>query len=445
MTEKPADGEGPPDKSVHCGVWAAQGECEKNAVFMLVECAASCRGGVSKPTSIQAWIQACAPWVAEGECYRNPAFMLQHCKTSCESPLVQQPPQPQDGSGNTQPTSDPEPTSYNTLARYFRRDSWSGLNASARGNLFMEAAPKMGIRCPKVGLGYFYYPSLHTELRGAVATANIARGEEVCFVPLQQLLCEFSVGNSSMLGLMRNYFPRNTNGEPLSTSVTMKAIIALFVIREGARESSRWMPFIKGALDGHDPNPIPTNWARGDPRLAKLSAYGQKLALQSRTRALRQYTAIFPEALSRYAGALGEGMPCTGRCSQGELAALYSQEKFLAVYSVLRARDWVLDMHGEERPFLAPVIDLLNFGQVGIRASYDDKRQGFAGKTVQPIKAGQELLFYYGNFCIDDSVSMYGFAPESAPPCKASGLGKKRGKGKAKSKARNLVEFPASR
>ena len=132
------------------------------------------------------------------------------------------------GSDSKEPASDP------ALARYFRRDSWSGLNASARGNLFMEAAPKMGIRCPKVGLGYFYYPSLHTELRGAVATADIARGEEVCFVPLQQLLCEFSVGNSSMLGLMRNYFPRNTNSKPLSTSVTMKAIIALFVIREGA-------------------------------------------------------------------------------------------------------------------------------------------------------------------------------------------------------------------
>ena len=103
-------------------------------------------------------------------------------------------------------------------------------------------------------------------------------------------------------------------------------------------------------------------------------------------------------------------MPCAGHCSQAELAALYTQERFLAVYSVLRARDWVLDMHGEERPFLAPVIDLLNFGQVGIRASYDDKRQGFAAKTVQPIKAGQELLFYYGNFCIDDAINMYAAA-----------------------------------
>ena len=134
------------------------------------------------------------------------------------------------GSGSKEPASDP------ALARYFRQDSWSGLNASQRGNLFMEAAPKLGIRCPKVGLGYFYYPSLQTELRGAVATANIARGEEVCFVPLQQLLCEFSVGNSSMLGLMRNYMQRSTTAKTsfLAPPVTMKAIIALFVIREGA-------------------------------------------------------------------------------------------------------------------------------------------------------------------------------------------------------------------
>ena len=227
----------------------------------------------------------------------------------------------------------------------------------------------------------------------------------------QQLLCEFSVGNSSMLGLMRNYLQRTKASLTSSVPpVTMKAIIALFVIREGARETSRWMPYINGILDGHDPQPIPVNWARGDPRLAKLSAYGQKLAQQSRARALRQYTSLFPDAFSRYAGALGEGMPCAGHCSQAELAALYTQERFLAVYSVLRARDWVLDMHGEERPFLAPVIDLLNFGQVGIRAAYDDKRQGFAAKTVQPIKAGQELLFYYGNFCIDDAINMYAVA-----------------------------------
>ncbi len=88
---------------------------------------------------------------------------------------------------------------------------------------------------------------------------------------------------------------------------------------------------------------------------------------------------------------------------------------------------------GEERPFLAPNIDLLNFGQVGIRASYDNRRAGFVARTVQPIKAGAELLFYYGNFCIDDAVSMYGFAPSDAPPCKAAA--KKRSKAKAKVKA----------
>ena len=83
---------------------------------------------------------------------------------------------------------------------------------------------------------------------------------------------------------------------------------------------------------------------------------------------------------------------------------------------------------------------------------------------MQPIKTGQELLFYYGNFCIDvrrwrgsnlgamgrprrvchsppsgpvcasaqDAVNMYGFAPSSAPQCKAAGAGKKLRKAKPK-------------
>ena len=124
---------------------------------------------------------------------------------------------------------------------------------------------------------------------------------------------------------------------------------------------------------------------------------------------------------------------------------------------------------------------------MGIRASYDDKRQGFAGKTVQPIKAGEELLFYYGNFCIDDAINMcgvapplyfpfsppripslpitshyfpfitllplthpyrYGFAPKGAPACKASGTAKKQtrrfAKGKPWAKGKGPPKGPLS-
>ena len=132
--------------------------------------------------------------------------------------------------------SSKQPVVESSVAKYFDKSIWTPLNASARGKLWMEVAPKLGVRCPKVGMGYFYYPSLQTELRGAVATANIARGEEVCFVPVQQMLSEFSVGNSSLLGLMRNYIARSPKGKvSTASSVTMKAVIAVFVIREGAR------------------------------------------------------------------------------------------------------------------------------------------------------------------------------------------------------------------
>ena len=43
--EQPPPDDGPPDKSEHCGVWAAAGECEKNPAYMMDECAASCRSG----------------------------------------------------------------------------------------------------------------------------------------------------------------------------------------------------------------------------------------------------------------------------------------------------------------------------------------------------------------------------------------------------------------
>jgi len=81
---------GPPDRSEHCGVWAAAGECEANAAYMQAECAHSCSGGsggggggASKSKSKDLH-QDCEPWVKDGECYRNPAFMLQQCKASCE-------------------------------------------------------------------------------------------------------------------------------------------------------------------------------------------------------------------------------------------------------------------------------------------------------------------------------------------------------------------------
>ena len=77
--------------------------------------------------------------------------------------------------------------------------------ASERADRWFELGPKLGINCPKVGIGYFWYPSLGAKLRGAAATQNIMRGEEVCAVPVDQMLSEFSVGNSSLRDFMYAY------------------------------------------------------------------------------------------------------------------------------------------------------------------------------------------------------------------------------------------------
>ena len=50
------------------------------------------------------------------------------------------------------------------------------------------------------------------------------------------------------------------------------------------------------------------------------------------------------ESSSRFGAQLEEGLPCaTGgkHCSQAELASIYSQNRFVDMYAVLRARDWV--------------------------------------------------------------------------------------------------------
>uniref|UniRef100_A0A7S4EWB3 Fe2OG dioxygenase domain-containing protein n=1 Tax=Chrysotila carterae TaxID=13221 RepID=A0A7S4EWB3_CHRCT len=82
-----------PDNHEHCAFWASHGECEKNARFMLEQCATSCASpkssakaadtpvGKSAATDLH---EDCAAWVKDGECYRNPAFMLQQCRASCE-------------------------------------------------------------------------------------------------------------------------------------------------------------------------------------------------------------------------------------------------------------------------------------------------------------------------------------------------------------------------
>jgi len=84
------------DDNQYCSDWAANGECERNPAFMLVNCRASC-GACPQPTpapttpapppptpsSCADNNQYCSDWAANGECETNPGYMLTNCRASC--------------------------------------------------------------------------------------------------------------------------------------------------------------------------------------------------------------------------------------------------------------------------------------------------------------------------------------------------------------------------
>ena len=71
----------PQDKSDKCKKWTELGECTRNADFMSVECATSCKDRFSLPDKNA----MCEQWVATGECLRNTAFMELGCAASCHN------------------------------------------------------------------------------------------------------------------------------------------------------------------------------------------------------------------------------------------------------------------------------------------------------------------------------------------------------------------------
>jgi hypothetical protein len=97
---------------------------------------------------------------------------------------------------------------------------------------------------------------------------------------------------------------------------------------------------------------------------------------------------------------------------------LYSVKRLMDVLAVVQAREWSMQMYDTERQFLAPLIDLLNFGQMGVRVSFNDARRAFVAVARQRIAKGDEILFYYGSFCVDHALLTYGFVPEGSKECR---------------------------
>ena len=72
-----------------CPSWAAAGECEANAAFMLAECRLSCGCKAAPPAPEGPACEdrdtsgSCGMWMASGECEANPSFMKLKCAASC--------------------------------------------------------------------------------------------------------------------------------------------------------------------------------------------------------------------------------------------------------------------------------------------------------------------------------------------------------------------------
>ena len=311
------------------------------------------------------------------------------------------------------------------LAAAALHSTWEGLNSTAAAQKVLSITPLQGIECPAVGLGTFEHDG-HS-VRGARAIRELPVGSEVCVIPVQNMLSEYTIGNSSLAGCLL----QPATGSHRNELSLVHGAFATFVLREAAQESSPWNPYIEGLLRGHmdAAGTIPGTWPPGDPRLEALSPLGKQLATSARTNALRAYKQLFGEAppTPRCKRALHEGAMCGSPRRACAPQELYSEERFIAAYFAIRARDWVLDMYGTPRSFLAPVLDLLNHGQVGIRTGFLKARHAFVARTTSKIDAGAELLFYYGAFCKERMLDMYGFATPTAPKCTGRRAGHSRG------------------
>jgi len=81
------------DANQNCADWAANGECEANPAYMLVNCRQSCGACTTTaptpaptPPPTQPCTdnnQFCEDWAANGECEANPLWMLANCQRSC--------------------------------------------------------------------------------------------------------------------------------------------------------------------------------------------------------------------------------------------------------------------------------------------------------------------------------------------------------------------------
>lgn len=259
------------------------------------------------------------------------------------------------------------------------RATWEGLNITQTTALWMAyvATGRLGAHCTKVGASFFYYPSLQAQIRGAIALQDIEKGERLCEVPVQSLFSEYAVGNSTLapvIAALRTSLLSSPgeNGKHegatwrlrrRATHIDTRAILALFALRELERVRSPWMPYLQ-MVAMHDVSGVPMVWPETSPRWEKVGQMLHDLGARARKDAVRQYEALVEPAIEWFGASLSDGLSCGGSCPLQRLKVIYSMERFLRFYAIIAARDWVLPLNGEPKAFLAPILDMLNFGQV---------------------------------------------------------------------------------
>lgn len=291
---------------------------------------------------------------------------------------------------------------------YDLRATWEGKSAEVHQTLY---APILKHLCPKVAMATFDYPQLNRKLRGVMATANLRKGEILCQIKVDEFLSEYTITNSSLASMLHRRRAKRQRA--------LVPMLAIFILREGARESSRHMPYIKATFEHHEWENIPALWPIDSERKKAADPLLRSMAYTSAMRRNLSYNRIFPAAFDEYSAALSEGI-CGGRvCSRRRLEEVFSRENFNRVHAIIDARDWFLPMYSSDAThFLVPGLDLLNFGQVGIILSFDAKKHSLVATATKPVKKGSELLFFYGRECSEVMMDTYGFVPPTAKPCR---------------------------
>ncbi|KAL1523047.1 hypothetical protein AB1Y20_018007 [Prymnesium parvum] len=309
----------------------------------------------------------------------------------------------------------------------FSQSTWEQLNASQRGELFFfRQQDILGVSCPKIQLAYFWYESLRSTLRGAQSAAPIAAGEEVCAVPVKKMLSLYTLTNSSLAPLLtmlqESMAAESPRKRARQSTLDGRSLLAMFILRERARERGDFVPYVQVVLT-HDIRSVPMAMAPGSAAFEALSEFLKRKARHARALALADYAKL-KLTFHRFAKQLSDGIRCTSGviggavpCPMEQLLEVFSEQRFLEAYAIVRARDWVLPMYNRETFMMVPIVDMLNYGQVGLRVHFNDARHAFVMVATEAIPQGRELLFYYGTMCKEAMIDLYGFTVAYARPC----------------------------